>query len=167
MVTDPPALRGFHRRHAVADADVVLSTVACRPPMASVRLGRVALARIRCWLARLLPEPRFSTALGHKPYRSAPPRQPAGPPVQKPYPFAADAPARTPAAAGADAWPMAVVTGQCPPGCRAGRTRAGHPRPSRRPAGVPVVLAEKPTDIPLTCGGSAGSWPRRRVRPSG
>ena len=27
--------------------------------------------------------------------------------------------------------------------------------------GVPVVLAEKPTDIPLTCGGSAGSWPRR------
>ena len=24
--------------------------------------------------------------------------------------------------------------------------------------GVPVVLAEKPTDIPLTCGGSAGSW---------
>ena len=33
--------------------------------------------------------------------------------------------------------------------------------------GVPVVLAEKPTDIPLTCGGSAGSWPRRRVRPSG
>ncbi|MGO9782217.1 MAG: hypothetical protein ACLPKE_35515 [Streptosporangiaceae bacterium] len=35
------------------------------------------------------------------------------------------------------------------------------------PAGVPVVLAEKPTDIPLTCGGSAGSWPRRRVRPSG
>ncbi len=33
--------------------------------------------------------------------------------------------------------------------------------------GVPVVLAEKPTDIALTCGGSAGSWPRRRVRPSG
>jgi Homeodomain-like domain len=25
----------------------------------------------------------------------------------------------------------------------------------------------KPTDIPVTCGGSAGSWPRRRVRPSG
>ncbi|HEX9541332.1 MAG TPA: hypothetical protein VGA04_24470, partial [Streptosporangiaceae bacterium] len=36
-----------------------------------------------------------------------------------------------------------------------------------RSHGVPVVLEEKPTDIPLTCGGSAGSWPRRRVRPSG
>ena len=47
--------------------------------MASVRLGRVALARIRCWLARSLPEPRFSPALGHKPYRSAPPDSPARP----------------------------------------------------------------------------------------
>ena len=34
------------------------------------------------------------------------------------------------------AWPAAVITGLCSPGCRAGKTRAGPSRSSRRPAGT-------------------------------